>query len=121
MGVTFNGATLEINNITFNSSCVPTAYDLTLNGSAALLEPSGATVSVMFSQLDIHIDNGANGTTLTVDGGLSASCFGGTANLTTSTPLAIPAGQDCPTAGVITAAVPSGTATITFGAGRGWL
>lgn len=122
--VTFAGTTLSVSNVTFSSVCVPTAYDLTLDGPATLLAPDGSTESVNFSNLTLHISSSASGTTVTItNGGIASPCFSSTGTVTamllTTTPLLVPIHQICPTAGVITATLPQpqGTATITFGEG----
>jgi len=115
--VNFNNTTLSLSNIAFSSACVPTAYDLTLNGPATLLAPDGSQVDVIFNNLALHITSSGGNTTLQIlSGGMSSPCFGGAAALT-STTLTVPNHQACPTSGVITAVISSVTSTITFGAG----
>lgn len=120
VGVSFSNTTLEVSNITFNPvSCVPTVYDLTLTGPATLLAPDGSSVDVTFDKLKIHVNSSGTSTTLTVIGGMSSPCFGGTgtATLTTGTALSVPIYEICPTVGAITATLPQGSTTITFGPG----
>jgi hypothetical protein len=114
VGLTLNNTSVSVAVTTFNSSCVPTVYDITLNGAAALLEPDGGSQSVTFSQLVIHIDSSASDTTVTVNGGMQSTCFSGTVMLATITPLTVPSGDNCPTAGEITATSDQGETQITF-------
>jgi hypothetical protein len=114
VSVDFTGTEVSVDNITFNASCVPTVYDVTLNGNAALLDPSGMPRSVTFTQLGIHVDSSGTPTTITINGGMDATCFGGTVMLATQSPLAVPSGENCPTAGVITASAAQGQANIAF-------
>jgi hypothetical protein len=114
ISVSFDSTDVSVDNITFNASCVPTVYDVTLNGNAALLDPSGMPQSVTFNQLAIHVDNSGTPAMITIDGEMNATCFGGTVMLATSSPLAIPSGENCPTAGVVTATTGQGQANIAF-------
>jgi hypothetical protein len=114
ISVSFANTEVSVDNITFNASCVPTVYDVTLNGNAALLAPSGMPQNVTFNQLVIHVDGGGTPTMITVDGEMNATCFGGTVMLATQSPLSVPSGQNCPTAGVITASTGQGQASIAF-------
>ena len=57
IAVNFSGTTVTIDNITFSSSCVPTVFDLMLDGPVGLLDPSGGTEGVTFDQLLIHVDS----------------------------------------------------------------
>ncbi|MFN8627280.1 MAG: hypothetical protein U0587_15010 [Candidatus Binatia bacterium] len=117
VSVNFNSTTVNLTNITFSPACVPTAYDLTLNGPASLLAPDGSQVDVNFNNLIVHVTSSGGTTTLQIiSGGMTSPCFGGAATLT-STTLTVPNHQACPVSGVITAVVSSVTSTITFGAG----
>jgi len=116
VSVTFNNTQVTVTNITFNTSCVPTVYDVTLNGGAGLLDPNVDSMPepVTFNQLVVHVDSSGSSTILTVNGGIQSPCFGGTATLTTQTPLSVPSGENCPTAGVISVTLSPGQAQITF-------
>ena len=114
VGINFSNTQVTIDNVTFNSSCVPTVYDITLNGTAALFDPNGGSQNVTFNQLVVHVDSSGSSTIFTVNGAMQSSCFAGSVMLSTGTPLSVPSGQDCPTAGVITATFAQGQAQITF-------
>jgi hypothetical protein len=114
VGVSFNNTQMTVSNITFNTSCVPTVYDITLTGGAGLLEPQGGSTPVTFNQLVVHVDSSGSSTILTVNGGIQSPCFGGTATLMTQTPLSVPSGENCPTVGVINVTLSQGQAHITF-------
>ncbi len=113
VGLTFSNTSVTVDNVVFSPSCVPTTFDITLDGEAVLLDP-GAVQSVTFNQLVMHFDSSGSATTVTLNGGMQSSCLAGTVTLTTDTPLSVPDGLDCPTAGRVTAASPSAQATITF-------
>jgi outer membrane biosynthesis protein TonB len=110
VGVNFNTTEVTVSNITFNSSCVPTVYDISLNRGAALLDPQHQAQPVTFNQLVVHVASSGSSTMLTVNGGIQSTCFGGTAALTTQTPLTVPSGDNCPTAGVINVVLSPGQA-----------
>ena len=114
ISISFSATKVDVSSIAFNSSCVPTAYDMTLNGMAALLGPSGGAQNVTFAQLVMHVDSSGSATIVTVNGGMQSACFGGTATLTTQTALSVPSGGICPTAGVVLATTAGGQAQITF-------
>ncbi len=114
VGLTFSGTSVTVDNVVFSTACVPTTFDITLNGDVTLLDPSGAVQSVTFSQFVLHFDSSGTATTVTLNGGMQSTCFGGMVTLTTETPISVPDGLDCPTAGGVTAASASGQATITF-------
>ena len=115
LSVDFADTGVTFSNITFNPSCVPTVYDMTLDGDAALAgpPPTGAE-DVTFKTLDIHVDASGSATVLTLTGGMDAPCFGGLVSLTTQTSVTVPSGGNCPTAGVLIASAAGGEASITF-------
>jgi hypothetical protein len=118
VSVNFQNTTVTVDNITFNtsnSSCVPTKYRLTLNGTAALLDPEGGATTVTFNGLVVDVDNSSSPALFSLSGGFTSPCFGGTVTLSTAPPLSVPSGQDCPTAGAITITLPSlGQAQVSF-------
>ncbi|HVO24217.1 MAG TPA: hypothetical protein VMW56_11370 [Candidatus Margulisiibacteriota bacterium] len=103
VAVNFQGTTMDVTNITFNSSCALLKYLLTFNGPAVLVDPSRMQTNVTFNQLTMNVDDSGSPTTLILGGGMTSACFGGSAvTLTTTTPLTVPKGDNCPTAGAIT-------------------
>jgi len=110
----FHGTQVAFSNISFNSSCVPTVYDVSLTGQATLQGPSGGAQDVTFAQFGLHLDSTASATIVAVNGGMQSACFGGMATLATQTQLSIPGAGTCPTAGVIIATTVGGQSQITF-------
>lgn len=112
----FNGTSIAMSAITYNSDCVPIAYTLTFNGPAAftvvtaapltgagLGGPAGDVVEtsfdVVFTNFKLEQNASTDPVTVKMTGSVSSSCFGGLVGMTTFTPLAIAAGQICPDAG----------------------
>jgi hypothetical protein len=114
--VDFQNTQVAITNIVFNDapSCVPTVYTMTFDGAAALLASDGEPIAVTFNTLTMDVDDRINPTTFMLSGGITSQCFGGLATLSTPTPLGVPSGLICPTAGVIAVNLPAGMATITY-------
>jgi hypothetical protein len=112
----FDGTSIAMSAITYNSDCVPVAYTLTFNGPAAfnvitapplttagLGGPAGEVVEtsfdVVFTNFKLEQNANTNPLTVKMTGSVSSSCFGGLVGMTTFTPVAIAAGQICPNAG----------------------
>ena len=103
VGVSFQNSTLAISNITFSPNCIPLMYRLTFNGPAALLNSAGDPIDVTFNALTVDVDDSSDPTTFKLGGGMTSTCFGGTAMLTTPEPelLEVHKGENCPRAGRI--------------------
>jgi hypothetical protein len=114
--VVFQGTTVVMSDITFNSDCVPLAYTLTLNGNATFLPmsdgffevgeflvqggaPDDDDFAVTFDDFVMRPDATSSPTSVTMSGNLISSCIGGTVGLQTFAPLAVAAGEICPTDG----------------------
>lgn len=103
VAVNFQGTTMDVTNITFNASCALLKYLLTFDGPAVLVDPNRMQTNATFNQLTMDVDDSGSPTTLVLGGGMTSACFGGSAvTLMTTTPLTVPKGDNCPTAGAIT-------------------
>jgi hypothetical protein len=103
VGAMFAGTQIRVDQITFNADCVPEIYRLTFNGPAQLLDPSGAVIPVTFTNLVVNVNDSADPTTFAINGTMSSACFGGEVAVATLTMLAVPGGEVCPTAGLLSA------------------
>lgn len=111
----FDGTSIAMSAITYNTDCVPVAYTLTFNGPAAftvitaaplaggLGGPAGDVIEtsfdVIFTNFKIEQNASTDPVTVKMTGSVSSSCFGGLVGKTTFTPVAIAADQLCPNAG----------------------
>jgi len=114
VGVTFQGTTVAIANITFNDNCFPLVYRLTFNGPAALFATSGEPFDVTFDDLIMDVDDTGDPTLLELNGNMDSLCFGGVAALASAPQLAVPSGDICPTGGTIALTLPLGAARILY-------
>ena len=112
VGVQFAGTTVSVDNIVYNPSCVPLQYRLTFSGPAALLAVSGEPIAVTFDNLVLGVDDRGVPTLLTLNGGMTATCFGGSVGVATPRALGVIRGEMCPADGQIT--VSPGVATIRY-------
>src|SRR5262249_46307583 len=81
VGVSFQGTVVGFSNVTFDANCVPVIYTMTFTGPAALLTPAGDSVPVTFDALVMNVDDHADPARFDLTGGMSATCFGGTAGV----------------------------------------
>jgi len=119
VGLSFQGTTVAIDDVTFTGSCVPEEYTLTFQGPAVLLTPTGTPLDVALTSLALHVDAHSDPTVLDLSGGISSACFGGEVMLDTIESLNIASGAICPTRGDVTvkgidATVPFGNAEVFF-------
>src|SRR5262249_39697499 len=114
VGVTFANTRVAFTNVTFDSNCVPISYLLSFNGPASLLNPAGAPIPVTFANLSMNVHNSADPALLQLTGGISSTCFGGSANVVTILPLGVPSGGNCPTAGELSVSTAAGYALVYF-------
>lgn len=113
--ITFTGTTITINMITFSPSCVPVQYRLTLNGNASLFSSANDTPSaVSFNTLLIDVNDTGDPATFSISGGMTSSCFGGTATIATIIALQLPDNDVCPSAGLIAATVSGNTTRVIY-------
>lgn len=114
--VTFDNTSVAVSVANFNADCVPVKYTLTFNGTATLAVTSTAgaaatnSFAVTFNNFVIGQDARTAPTQTTLDGGITAACFGGTMTLQTLTPLTQAVGQACPNSGVIRVTPAAGSA-----------
>jgi len=111
--VGFEGAQVVIDQIMFNADCVPLQYRLTFNGNATFTPlpptapllvalnglPSENQFAVIFSNFVLKQNATTDPLTVEMSGGLTSDCFGGLVGIQTFAPVAVAAGQICPTAG----------------------
>jgi sugar lactone lactonase YvrE len=118
VGVSFQGTVpgtvVGFTNVMFDANCVPVVYTLTFDGPAALLTPAGDSVPVTFANMVMNVDGRADPAHFDINGGMSATCFGGSAMVTTTMQLTIPSGRNCPTAGAISVTTAAGMARILY-------
>jgi len=112
--INFANTTVAINNITYDASCNPEIYRLTFNGNAALLRPDHQVESVTFNQLIMDVDESGAATLLELTGGMTSTCLGGQATLSTPQELSVPADALCPNAGHIHVTNPSGMGDVFY-------
>ncbi|MBX3026464.1 hypothetical protein KF840_16270 [bacterium] len=132
--VQFLDTAVTMDHITYSADCVPLKYSLTFTGDAvftpmqeALLEVSAPLISgvatddgfaVTFTDFVLTQDATTSPVAVTMAGTLASPCFGGELRLDTPTPLAVVAGELCPSAGEI-AVTGSDDARSTVGYGIG--
>lgn len=130
--VQFLNTTVTMTDIRFSEDCVPLQYSLKFNGGViftplqeALLEVSAplingdpiddASFDVTFTDFILIQDATTSPITVTMDGTMASTCFGGQLVLDTLTPLAVAAGQLCPNAGEVAVTGSGGSmATVTY-------
>ncbi len=100
--ITITSLTMVVTNLTFSGEeLIGGTLILTgaVSGSA-----SGDPISVECDNYTIVFSSGVTGETLSISGRLKPSCLGGWVTIATNTPIFVPAGADCPTAGEIVVA-----------------
>jgi hypothetical protein len=97
--------------ITYSADCVPLAYTLTFNGLASFTPMPGVplaalggiigedTFAVTFNDFVLEQDASTNPITVQMTGGLASDCYGGLVSLQTFAPIAVAAGDLCPSSG----------------------
>lgn len=97
--ITITSLTMVVTNVTFSGEeLIGGTLILTgaVSGSAG-----GDPISVECDNYTIVFSSGVTGETLSISGRLKPSCLGGWVTIATNTPIFVPAGADCPTAGEI--------------------
>jgi hypothetical protein len=102
MGLT--NTTVAVTNISlFSEACVPLRYRLTFNGNAVLSNLAGSPVNVMFNAMIVDVDDSVDPATFQLSGGISSTCLGGAATISTQQALTVRDDEVCPRAGALTA------------------
>lgn len=115
--ITFDaGSSIVITVDTYNSHCLPTVYDMKVNGPITL-STNGNTFPAIYDAYTIHDDAHSGHDMVKVSGDVTSACFGDT--VTFSTPTDIALGNPCPSAGVVSvhAHTSGNTDTITYSNG----
>lgn len=122
--VSFQGTQVTFDQITFNSNCVPVKYRLTFNGNADFTPmtaaglpaglASGDRFVVIFSNFRLTQDATMNPVAVTMSGSMSSDCFGGSVGLLSTVPVAVAAGQICPSAGIVDVTSARGNAQVLY-------
>lgn len=97
--ITITSLTMVVTNVTFSGEeLIGGTLILTgaVSGSAG-----GDPISVECDNYTIVFSSGVTGETFYISGRLKPSCLGGWVTIATNTPIFVPAGADCPTAGEI--------------------
>ncbi|MBI3390482.1 MAG: proprotein convertase P-domain-containing protein [Deltaproteobacteria bacterium] len=123
--VTFANTSVAVTVATFNAACVPVNYSLDFDGPATIAtsEAGGGAAAtdppfaVTFGHFVMQQNASANPTVLSIDGDITAACYGGTVTLQTLTPLAQAVGQPCPTSGKVKVNAPGGMSRLLYLAG----
>ena len=131
--VAFQNTQVVMDQITYNSDCVPVVYRLTFNGpaiftpmpaglfEAASALTAGAAASdafaVSFTAFRLTQNATVDPVAITMSGNMTADCFGGTLGLSTFAPVAVAAGQLCPSSGVLDVSGGGTTARVTYDSG----
>lgn len=112
--ITFgDGSSITVSISTYNAECVPTVYDMEVDGNVTLIT-NGYTFAATYSFYDIYDDASSGHDMVDVDGDVTSACFGDTVTFSTSTDIAL--GNPCPSAGVVdvTANTSGNTDVITY-------
>jgi hypothetical protein len=129
VSVDFANTQMVMDQITFNDDCVPTFYRLTFDGPATieLLGPATAVTNggvvqqsfnVTFMTFRITQDARTNPVSVQLSGSMTSDCFGpAPVGLQTLVPVAVAAGELCPSAGTLDVTASDGTAMVTYGQG----
>ena len=97
--VTFGaGSSITISVYTYNGQCVPTIYDMEVDGDVTLTT-NGTTFAATYGAYTIHDDASSGHDMVEVSGAVTSACFGDTVLFSTSTDIAL--GNPCPSAGVV--------------------
>jgi hypothetical protein len=108
-----DGSSISISVYTYNGQCVPTVYDMEVDGNVTLTT-NGTTFAATYSAYNIYDDASSGHDMVDVDGDVTSPCFGDTVTFSTSTDIAL--GSPCPSAGVVdvTANTSGNTDEITY-------
>ncbi len=123
--VTFDDTSIAVTVAAFDTACVPTNYSLDFDGPATIATSAGGggaaasdqPFAVTFGHFVMQQNASANPTVLSIDGDITAACYGGTVTLQTLTPLAQAVGQPCPTSGIVKVSAPNGMSQLLYLAG----
>lgn len=117
--VDFNATSAKIDQIEFGPDCVPFSYRLTFSGLARFSPlPDGAAFTVQFSDFMLEQDATSTPATAEMSGTMSSDCFGGAVGLQTAMPLAVAAGELCPSAGLLNVSTTGAMAAVTYQNGQ---
>jgi hypothetical protein len=97
--VTFDGgSSIVIGVYTYGAQCVPTEYDMEVNGSVTLTTNNN-TFPATFDAYDIYDDATSGQDMVDIEGDVYSTCFGDTVNFSTYTDIVL--GNPCPSDGVV--------------------
>ncbi len=117
--VDFTATSATIDRIDFGPECVPFSYRLTVSGPTTFSPlPDGAAFSVLFSNLALEQEATSNPVMVEMRGTMSSGCFGGAIGLQTVSPIAVVAGELCPSAGLLDVSSAGAMAAVTYQNGQ---
>jgi hypothetical protein len=95
---TFSGTQLSLSVNDFGNQCVATNYSLIVDGNVTVAT-DGQSFTGVFSSYELDDDATSGDDMVTVTGDITSTCLGHDVSVDTNTPLDIPQGAVCPTAG----------------------
>ncbi len=93
-----DGSIITLRVATFIGECVPTVYDMEIDGDITLTTDSN-TLAATYNAYTIHDDASSGHDMVKVSGGLNSTCFGGAVTFLTLQDIAL--GSPCPSAGEV--------------------
>jgi hypothetical protein len=97
--VTFgSGSSILISVDTYNTQCVPTIYDMQVDGNITLTT-NGNAFEATYSAYNIYDDASSGQDMVTIDGDVDSPCFGDTVGFSTYADIVL--GNPCPSDGVV--------------------